>query len=88
MDIEMRHTLSLDNRQALSATGIDDVESFDDQQVTALCSSTKLIIRGEGLHIDELSTENGILRVGGKINSFAYEEKISGKSIYKKLFGS
>lgn len=87
MENETQHILTLTNRQKLSLTGISDVDAFNEQEITAVCESGELIIKGELLHIEELNLETGILNVSGKISSLSYVEKCTSTSLIKRLFG-
>lgn len=87
MENETQHTLNLLNRQNLSVTGVKDVDTFNEQEISAVCDNCKLIIKGDNLHIDELSIEAGILNVAGKISSLTYIEKVTSNSLVKRLFG-
>lgn len=87
MENETQHTLTLTDRSELSLTGINDVDAFNEQEITAICETGELIIKGELLHIEELSLESGIMTVKGKITSLEYNEKFTKTSVLKRLFG-
>lgn len=87
MENETQHTLTLTDRSELSLTGINDVDAFNEQEITALCETGELVIKGELLHIEELSLESGIMTVKGKITSLEYNEKFTKTSVLKRLFG-
>ncbi len=87
MEKETQHTITLTNRANLSVTGINDVDAFNEQEIVAVCDSGELIIKGELLHIEELSIETGLLTVSGKISSLSYSEKFTQTSVLKRLFG-
>lgn len=87
MDGEMQHTLTLENREKLTLTGVSDVDSFNEEEIKAICSDGELTVKGELLHVEELNLESGILTVSGKIVSLTYSEKFSSTSLLKRLFG-
>ncbi|MDD6620402.1 MAG: sporulation protein YabP [Eubacteriales bacterium] len=87
MENATEHTLNLTNRETLSLTGISDVDSFNEEEILAVCSCGELTIKGDMLHIEELNLESGILTVSGKIVSLTYSEKFSSTSLLKRLFG-
>ncbi len=87
MEKETQHTITLTNRANLSVTGINDVDAFNEQEIVAVCDTGELIIKGELLHIEELSIETGLLTVSGKISSLSYSEKFTQTSVLKRLFG-
>lgn len=85
-----KHSVSLDRRESVSATGILDVLSFDEETVIADTDMGVLILRGENLHVNRLNLDSGDLEVDGDIISLNYEDQTSyskGKSsILGKLF--
>ncbi len=87
MENEVQHSLSLVNRERLSVTGVNDVDAFNEQEILVICDCGELNIKGELLHVEELSLESGLLTVSGKISSISYSEKITSSSILKRLFG-
>ena len=87
MENSLQHSLSLDNRTNLTVTGVTDVDAFNEQEMLVICDTDELTVKGELLHIEELSLDTGVLTVSGKISSLAYSEKLSGNSIFKRLFG-
>lgn len=87
MDKLTQHSLNLVNREQLTISGVTDVGEFNEQEVLAVCDTDELRIKGEQLHIEELSLETGQLAVSGKIVSLTYSQKLSGNSLIKRLFG-
>ena len=67
------HRIVLDNRNRLTVSGVDGVESFDETSI--VMSTGSLIIRGESLHIEKLSLDGGDLLVEGTVDSLTYEEE-------------
>lgn len=81
------HNLILEDRKSLSVTGVQDVESFDEQRIILHTSLGTLILRGTDLHIDKLSLDSGELAVTGNIIELGYEETASGSgSFWSRLF--
>lgn len=87
MSNETQHSLTLNDRNSLTINGISDVDAFNEQEIVAICNGDELFVKGEMLHIDQLSVETGLLCVSGKINSLTYSEKFTSKSVLKRLFG-
>ena len=80
------HNVVLEERKKLSVSGVVDVDSFDEETITAVLDEFDLIIRGSALHISQLNVESGEMTVDGEITSLAY---VSGKpkgGIIKRLF--
>ncbi len=87
MENETQHILTLTNREHLSITGINDIDAFNEDEIIAICDTGELIIKGQLLHIEELSVDSQILTVTGKISSLSYNEKLMKSSLIKRLFG-
>ncbi len=68
------HHLSLQNRSKLAISGVEDVESFDENTICLLTTEGGLTVRGSELHIEKLSLDGGDLLVEGKVESLSYEE--------------
>ena len=67
-----KHILTLDSRQVLNITAVDDVISFDETLVSLLVGETVLNVNGEGLSIKNLSLENGDVSINGNIHAIVY----------------
>ena len=72
--VKLPHSLILENRKALTLTGVSDVDSFDEQAVVAYTDLGELTVRGKNLHISKLSLETGELTLDGEIGSMVYTE--------------
>ncbi|HIS69695.1 MAG TPA: sporulation protein YabP [Candidatus Gallacutalibacter stercoravium] len=84
---KMPHSIIMENRKLLTATGVSDVDSFDEQSVTAYTDLGELSIRGNGLHISKLNVETGDLTIEGEIISLTYSEnRSSSGGLLSKLF--
>lgn len=82
----MPHSLILENRQKLTATGVSNVDSFDVQSVVAYTDLGELLIRGENLHIDKLNIETGELTLTGSFSSMSYTENKPAGGFFSRLF--
>ena len=80
------HNLILEDRSRLTVTGVEDVDSFDEQRIILKTAKGALIIRGSDLHIDKLSLETGELAVSGLVTDLGYEETAPGGSLWSRLF--
>lgn len=81
------HLLSVENRQRLNATGVLDVDSFDEKTVVILTNLGVLTVEGENLHINNLNVENGSIAIEGSIDQFRYADlKEKGGGVFKGLF--
>ena len=68
------HHILLEGREQLSVSGVEDVESFDENLIVMLTVRGTLVVRGEDLHIEKLSLDGGDLKVEGMVESLSYEE--------------
>ena len=88
---EMRpvgHHLVLEERESLTVSGVEEVESFDENTIVMVTVQGVLIVRGEELHIEKLSLDGGDLKVEGMVESLAYEEPRRGRGgFFSRLLG-
>lgn len=68
------HHVILEGRASLSVSGVEEVESFDENAIVMRTSLGILVVRGEELHIEKLSLDGGDLRVEGMVDSLTYED--------------
>ena len=81
------HGLSLQDRQKLAISGVSDVINFDENQVIVYTGLGTLTIRGNGLHVDQLSLESGELRVTGTVDLLEYDDSgTPGGGFLRRLF--
>lgn len=71
---EAAHHILLEGREQLTISGVEEVESFDENTIVMLTNRGTLIVRGEELHIEKLSLDGGDLKVEGTIDSLTYED--------------
>ena len=85
--VKAPHNLILENRRSLTATGVSNVDSFDEETVVAVTDIGDLTVRGSKLHIDKLNLETGELTLDGEISSMTYSEnRSSGGGMFSRLF--
>ena len=84
---EMLHKLTMENREKLFVCGVEDVESFDENEIIVYTSEGTLNIKGSDLHINKLNTDNGELMIDGNIDSLIYSNAQSNQGgFFNKLF--
>ena len=82
------HHLILEDRESLTVSGVEEVESFDENTIVMDTAQGTLIVRGEGLHIEKLSLDGGDLKVEGMVESLTYEETRRNKGgFFARLLG-
>ncbi len=72
---EGAHHVILEGREELSVSGVEEVESFDEETIVMVTVKGTLVVRGEDLHIEKLSLDGGDLRVEGLVESLTYEDE-------------
>lgn len=85
----MDQDVCLFSRKRMDLTGIDEVETFTEDQIILESSLGMISIEGKNLKIESFSTENGQLKIIGEIDSFFYYNKKSSEekqSFLSKLF--
>lgn len=82
---EMAHHIILEEREQLSISGVEEVESFDESSIVMRTQNGSLIIHGSDLHIEKLSLDGGDLLVQGEVDALTYEEEES-SSFFSRLF--
>lgn len=86
--LRLPHNIIMEDRKKLSVSGVQDVDCFDETVVVLFTNMGKLTVRGNNLHVNSFSVENGDFSMEGQIDSLDYslEEKIKGVSFISKLF--
>lgn len=84
------HKLEIANRGKGSVTGIQDVVSFDENQIVLDTDMGLLTVKGKELHVSRLTLEKGEVDIEGTFDSFAYSSnehyRKSGESLFNRLF--
>ena len=85
---ELSHHVILEEREQLVISGVEEVESFDENTIVLTTAQGGLEIQGEGLHSEKLSLDGGDLKVEGRVNALLYEaESRSRSGLLGRLFG-
>ena len=84
------HKLMLNNRRTCNLTGINDVLSFDENEIILETEQGMLMIKGNELHVSRLTLDKGEVDIDGRIDSFTYSETAGygakGESLLARLF--
>ena len=81
------HKLELLNREKGSVTGIQDVVSFDENQMILDTNMGLLTVRGKALHVSRLTLEKGEVDIEGEFESFSYSCNESHRRSQESFFG-
>ncbi len=71
---EAPHRLTMDQRERLWVSGVEEVESFDEEEISVLTVRGRLYVRGSGLKVDKLAKDTGELSVSGLVTGLEYQE--------------
>ena len=84
------HKLILNNRRSCNLTGVNDVLSFDENEIILETEQGMLMIKGDELHVNRLTLEKGEVDIDGRIDSFTYSDAAGGgqksESLLTRLF--
>ncbi|MDD6327730.1 MAG: YabP/YqfC family sporulation protein [Eubacteriales bacterium] len=85
------HHFYLDERKKGSLSGIQKVESFDEELVVLVTAQGKLVLKGKDMHVTRLDVQKGELEFDGRVDSASYSELRSVKKgaagVVKRIFG-
>lgn len=81
----MAHEIHVKNREEMEITGVEDVLSFDAEEIILNTSQGLLLLKGDELHVSRLSLDQGEVDVDGRIISVAYSDKGAAKGAGKLL---
>lgn len=82
------HNVIMENRKALTISGVTDVDSFDERCISLYTQMGELVIKGRELHINSVSVETGDMSIEGDIWALCYgdKDKSGALSFLGKLF--
>lgn len=81
------HHVIMEERSKLSITGVEDVSSFDEDEIIMRTSQGDLIVRGSGLHIGKLTLDSGEVSIDGMVTELCYQEVRQAGGLWSRLFG-
>ncbi|MBQ7707760.1 MAG: sporulation protein YabP [Lachnospiraceae bacterium] len=81
------HKLSLDNRKKAAIYGINNVDSFDTDEVVLVTEAGILTIKGKDLHVIRLDVDKGELEMAGTVDSMVYSENHNVKKTALGILG-
>ncbi|GAB7387206.1 sporulation protein YabP [Bacillaceae bacterium] len=85
-----RHEIVMLNRKTLEISGVVNVESFDSEEFLLQTECGFLAIRGQNLHMKNLSLETGEVAIEGTVFHMGYIDEGNpaerAKGFFSKLF--
>ena len=82
------HRVLLENRKKAVITGVQEIHSFNENEVLLLSEAGKILLKGEQLHVRKLNLEKGDAEVEGRVDSLSYLTRNAHKkdeSILKRM---
>lgn len=78
----------VENRSKVTITGVEQVESFNDNTIILTTVKGGIVIKGEDLNVGKLNIDNGNINIEGNINGINYSDKGLGHrgNIIGKIF--
>lgn len=89
MEETKRHFVTMENREKLTITEVEDVESFDEGKVIVITSMGAMTVEGSDFRINKLNVDDGQLVIEGIIDEIKYSEirrKEEGGGFFANLF--
>lgn len=81
------HKMQIVNRNQGIITGVEDVVSFDLNEIVLETQMGMMYIRGNELHVKRLSLDKGEVEIEGQTDSFTYSDLKKYKKSKESLLG-
>ena len=65
----------IEDRNKITITGVENVDSFNDSTVTLKTSKGGMIVEGKDLNVGNLNLDSGSIKISGIINGLTYSDK-------------
>ncbi len=85
---DMIHNITMEERRKMMVSGVEDVDSFDEDKIVAYTTEGVMTVKGAGMKINRLNVEKGEMEIEGEIDSIEYAEghKSEKGSFFGKIF--
>ncbi len=85
---DMIHNITMEERRNMTVSGVEDVDSFDEDKIVAYTTEGVMTVKGAGMRINRLNVEKGEMEIEGEIDSIEYAEghKSEKGSFFGKIF--
>ena len=74
----IEHKIIMTARTSLLVSGVEDVESFDEDRIVAYTVDGTITVTGATFKINRFNVDNGELEIEGDIDSIAYSDSHRG----------
>lgn len=72
-----KHSVTIDNREKIIISGVEDVESFDEETIVVYTCMGTLTLKGGEFKISKLNVDSGEMIVEGEMDSIGYSDEHS-----------
>jgi len=89
MEDRARGNILIEERSRLTATGVIDVDSFDNESAILITELGTLFVKGDNFRINKLNVDSGELIIEGDIDSCIYSDSYARKkqgSLLSRMF--
>lgn len=84
------HSIILENREKLSISGVEHVNSFNSELILVETVAGVMTIKGEELDVNKINLEDGNVTIQGRVSGITYSDRDSignkGSGFFSKLF--
>ena len=81
-----KHTAFIANRETAEIAGVTDVDSFNEEEISAVTDYGEMLIKGSALQVETLDLETGVLKISGNIAAVVYSERKVKSGVFGRLF--
>lgn len=81
-----KHCVSIENRESIELSGVVDVPAFNEEEANIVTDYGNIILKGNGMKLDALDLDSGIVKIFGKITALVYNEPSEIKGLFKRMF--
>ena len=84
----LNHNIIMENRSKINISGVEDVDSFDEQTVVLFTNAGLLTLKGRDFHINKLNVDSGEVVVEGDVESLTYSDNVGRETggFFSKMF--
>lgn len=76
MEENRNHKVILENRERLTISAVEDIESFDEEKVVVITEMGTMTVTGADFRINRLNVEDGQLVIEGEIDDIEYSDTV------------
>lgn len=84
----IEHKITMIGREKITVSGVEDVDSFDEDKIVAYTTEGVMTVKGAEFRINRLNVEDGELEIEGDVDSIEYADghKSDKGGLFGKIF--